>query len=167
MASRKIEDLTPELQEKVRDFKELCNQKGLDVLIYCTFRSPAEQAQLYAQGRTVEAIQKKATELLEVYGRADLADLLFALGPKSGSIVTMAGPGQSLHNYRLAFDGVPLRSGKPVWGTRKKDDLDLWILYGSLIEEIGLEWAGRWKKFREFPHAQLSGYSWKDLICSA
>ena len=28
---------------------------------------------------------------------------------------------------------------------------------GSLGEAVGLEWAGRWRKFREFHHFQFTG----------
>ena len=65
-----------------------------------------------------------------------------------------------------AFDVVPLRNGKPVWGTSgdgiddnpaddNTDDLELWQRIGQIGESLGLEWAGRWKTMREFPHFQL------------
>jgi peptidoglycan L-alanyl-D-glutamate endopeptidase CwlK len=69
-----------------------------------------------------------------------------------------------MHNYGLAIDSVPMRSGKPVWDSKKPEDLTLWQLYGRLSVEAGFEWAGNWKKFREFPHIQEPGAGWKDLI---
>lgn len=87
------------------------------------------------------------------------------VGPQAGrAIVTYAGPGQSMHNYRLAFDAVPMRDGKPVWGTRQPDDLALWKRYGTIGEAVGLEWAGSWTRLREFPHMQEPGARWKELI---
>lgn len=86
MASRRIEDLHPKLQLIANEFIRRCEREGIDVLIYCTYRSKEEQAELYAQGRT-----------------------------KPGKIVTYAKPGYSYHNYGLAFDCVPLANGKPVW----------------------------------------------------
>ncbi|MBK5230848.1 MAG: M15 family metallopeptidase, partial [Thermoleophilia bacterium] len=82
--------------------------------------------------------------------------------------VTNARGGDSMHQYGAAFDAVPLRHGKLVWGTRgdgidddptddDTDDLELWQRLGAIGEACGLEWAGRWKRFREFPHFQYTG----------
>jgi hypothetical protein len=82
-------------------------------------------------------------------------------------IVNNAGPGQSEHNYRQAFDGVPLLGGKPVWGSRQSDDLLLWNIYGEACEAEGLEWAGRWTSLKEMPHAQAANADWRELIKEA
>jgi peptidoglycan L-alanyl-D-glutamate endopeptidase CwlK len=50
---------------------------------------------------------------------------------------------------------VPLRFGKPVWGTSGEDG-ELWKKVGELGKAQGLEWAGDWKKFKEFPHFQFT-----------
>ena len=135
MASRKIEDLQPLLQVKARYFLNLCEREwpggDVDVLITNTLRTMAEQQALYDQGRS-----------------------------KPGKIVTWAKPGSSAHNYGLAFDFVPLRMGKPVWGT-KGADLDLWMRMGHLGETLGLEWGGRWKKV-DMPHFQIP--NWRTLV---
>jgi len=125
--SRKIEDLHPLVQAKCRAHIAACEAAGIYLLITSTYRSPEEQAALYAQGRTAP-----------------------------GKIVTRAKPGQSMHNYRLAYDVVPLRNGKPVWGT-SGEDAKLWAMVGELGEAQGLEWAGRWAKFRESPHFEYTG----------
>jgi peptidoglycan L-alanyl-D-glutamate endopeptidase CwlK len=52
MASRKIEDLVPELQEKFKLFKKMMDDAGIPFMVTCTYRSPQEQLELYAQGRT-------------------------------------------------------------------------------------------------------------------
>lgn len=126
--SRSLNDLHPEMQRLTAEFLNNCKAAGVDVLITCTFRSNTEQAALYAQGRTAP-----------------------------GRIVTNAKPGQSTHNVTvngkpasLAFDVVPLRNGKPVWDAKDP----LWQQVGEIGEALGLEWAGRWKRFREFPHFQ-------------
>lgn len=103
-------------------------------------------------------------ELRQRWARSDLADLLIAVGPQTGRRVTNAGSGQPMHNYGLAFDAVPLRGGKPVWQTLKKEDRVLWETYGRLGNELGLEWAGNWTRFREFPHMQEPGSQWRELI---
>jgi len=50
--SRKIEDLTPEMQEIVRNWLRLIEAEGIDILITCTRRTLKEQEELYAIGRT-------------------------------------------------------------------------------------------------------------------
>jgi peptidoglycan L-alanyl-D-glutamate endopeptidase CwlK len=128
MTSRRLEDLHPLMRPLVNAFLSACKHDDIDILVTCTYRSDEEQARLYAQGRT-----------------------------KPGPRVTNAKPGQSMHNFRfngkpasLAVDIVPLVNGKPVWSA----SAPVWQKVGKLGEEAGLEWAGRWKRFREFPHFQ-------------
>ena len=122
--SRKLEDLTPDTHRKVFAFREVCRAAGIDLLVTSTYRDAESQAALYAQGRTAP-----------------------------GKIVTNAKPGQSWHNWRCAVDVVPLRNGKPVWGAAGEDG-KLWAQVGALGEAAGLEWAGRWKSFKELAHFQ-------------
>jgi peptidoglycan L-alanyl-D-glutamate endopeptidase CwlK len=122
--SRKIEDLHPTVQDKCRAHMAACEEAGITLIVTSTYRSPEEQAVLYAQGRTAP-----------------------------GKIVTKAKPGQSMHNHRLAYDVVPLRNGKPVWGTSGEDGV-LWQKVGALGVEQGLEWAGSWTTFKEYAHFQ-------------
>lgn len=161
--SRDLKDLEPRVEKKVREMLEVAKFERFELLVYCTYRSVAEQARLYRKGRSIEKIHKKANELAEKYARPDLAEVLLSVGPQSGRIVTNAGPGQSMHNYGLAVDGVPIEDGKPVWGT-KGEDLAKWQRYGKMAEAVGLEWAGRWKRFREFPHIQARDADWRTLI---
>ena len=165
MASRELNDLAPEIAARARQMLSLAEAEGLHVLIYCTLRDNAEQARLFRHGRTLAAIRIKADELRERWGRPDLAALLLSTPPQPGGrIVTNAGPGQSMHNYGLALDGVPMRAGKPVWDSQTPEDATLWAAYGRLGQEAGLEWAGTWTTFCEFPHMQQPGAAWKDLI---
>ncbi|VAX20949.1 hypothetical protein MNBD_NITROSPINAE01-421 [hydrothermal vent metagenome] len=77
---------------------------------------------------------------------------LYAIGrTEPGSIRTNAKPGKSFHQYRVARDVVPIVDGKAVW-----DDFELWQRIGALGEQVGFEWAGSWKTFREFPHFQVT-----------
>ena len=160
MASRNIDDLQYNVRIKARNFLTLCEEAGLEVLIYCTARGMEEQSILYRQSRTLSEIKAKAKELSDVYGRSDLAKILMSVGPQSGPHVTNAGPGQSLHNYGLAFDGVPMIHGKPIWDVKSP----LWQVYGDIAERAGLSWSGNWKGFKEYPHCQDG--RWQDLIGS-
>ena len=126
--SRKIEDLSPKLQAKALRHVSECKKQGIDLLIYCTYRDFEAQNALYAQGRTT-----------------------------AGGIVTMAKGGESWHNYRAAYDCVPLRQGKPVWNQVTTQDKELWLKVGTLGEACGLEWAGRWTgELKETAHFQDS-----------
>lgn len=125
--SRKIDDLIPEMQVLCRKFIDLCKAEGISILITSTYRDAECQNALYAKGRSAP-----------------------------GKIVTWAKGGQSMHNYRVAFDVVPMRYGKPVWSTRGHD-LELWNRIGEIGKSIGLCWAGDWSPGkREFPHFQFT-----------
>lgn len=128
MSSRKLTDLHPQMQPMVTRFLANARAAGINLLVTCTYRSNEEQAALYAIGRT-----------------------------KPGRIVTNAKPGRSTHNNTLngkpaalAVDVVPLRDGKPVWSASDP----VWKRVGEIGEKVGLEWAGRWTTFREYPHFQ-------------
>lgn len=69
-----------------------------------------------------------------------------------GKKITNAKGGESWHNYGSAFDFVPLLYGKPQW-----NDKSLYARCGAIAEKVGLEWAGRWRSFKETAHAQYRG----------
>ena len=120
--SRKLEDLTPHTEQLCRQFIKVCADNGIDILITSTFRDMESQNCLYAQGRTLP-----------------------------GKKVTNAKAGQSFHNYRCAFDFVPLVHGKAQW-----NDIALFTKCGQIAESLGLEWAGNWKTFKEYAHCQYT-----------
>lgn len=151
MASREIKDLSPAMQVLYNKFADRCRRDvnllraGVTVLLTCTYRDNDEQNRLYAQGRTTP-----------------------------GRVVTNAKAGQSAHNAVTpqgapaaeAFDIVPLRHGKPVWGTAgngvdedpsddERDDLEAWQRIGEHGVAVGLKWYGSpGSSFKEFPHFQ-------------
>jgi peptidoglycan L-alanyl-D-glutamate endopeptidase CwlK len=92
VASRLLSDLLPAVQTKAEEAVNLCRKRGIEPLIYCTYRSSEEQNELFAQGRT-----------------------------KPGRIVTNARGGLSWHQWRRAIDVVPLLHGKPLWVYRPTD----------------------------------------------
>ena len=122
--SRKLDDLHPKVKSLAEQFIKACDKAGIDVLIYSTYRDAESQNALYAQGRTTK-----------------------------GSIVTNAKAGQSFHNWRCAFDFVPVVNGKARW-----DDKASYAKCGEIGESLGLEWAGRWTgKLKETAHMQFTG----------
>lgn len=121
--SRNINDLNPKVAAMCSEFINRCKKQDIDVIITSTYRDAASQNELYAQGRT-----------------------------KPGKKVTNAKAGQSYHNWRVAFDFVPLVNGKAQW-----NDAKLFTKCGEIAESVGLEWAGRWTKFREMAHCQYTG----------
>lgn len=152
MVSREIKHLHPDLQVLYNKFFDRCRRdtwmlkNGITILLTCTYRSGEEQTALYEQGRS-----------------------------KPGRIVTNAKAGKSKHNATFpdgtpsaeAFDIVPLRHGKLVWGTAgdgiddddtddHTDDLEVWQRVGEHGVAVGLAWAGNWVQFREFPHFELA-----------
>lgn len=145
MPSRNLNDLAPDVHARAAEFLDRCHEAGHDVIVTCTYRSAADQDALYAQGRTAP-----------------------------GRIVTHLRGGQSMHNVTdksgapasRALDIVPLRHGKVVWGTAgngldqdptddDRDDLELWQRIGAIGEAYGLEWGGRWPRFKDMPHFQV------------
>ena len=86
--------------------------------------------------------------ITSTYRDVEAQDALYAQHPK----VTNAKGGESFHQYRVAFDFVPLSNGKPVW-----DDYRLFKRCGEIGESLGLEWAGRFHSFPESCHFQATG----------
>lgn len=81
---RSLDELLPEVKAKAEKFLAACKDAGIGLIVTGTYRSIAEQDDIYAQGRT-----------------------------KPGDIVTHAHGGESWHNYRRAFD-VAFFDGKRV-----------------------------------------------------
>jgi len=153
MASRDLNDLIPEVKIKALSVQNTCKEDyGFDLLIYCTLRSLEEQARLYRQSRPWKKIELKILRFRK-WGYGYLADILEKVGPCNGPHVTNAAPGESWHSYGQAFDAVPLNGGKAIWSykTGKK----YWDNYGEAVRNAGMQWAGDWKTFKEYPHAQL------------
>jgi len=123
--SRDINELTTETKLHCIAFVAACKVHNIDIIITSTYRDLESQAALYAQGRT-----------------------------KRGDIVTDAKPGQSFHNFRVAFDFAPVLNGKLQYNNAK-----LIEQCGLLAEKVGLEWSGRWKSRPERVHCQLPGLS--------
>jgi len=86
-------------------------------------------------------------------------DALYAQGrTKPGRVVTNAKYPESLHCWGVAFDFAIMRGKEVIW------DISEYAKVGQIGESLGLEWGGRWEKFPDYPHFQLPGYSWQELL---
>jgi peptidoglycan L-alanyl-D-glutamate endopeptidase CwlK len=143
--SRSLDDLLPCVALRVRSMLARCAadpwfiKNKITILVTSTERDNESQDDLYAQGRT-----------------------------RPGKVVTNARGGQSWHNFKCAVDVAPERDGVICWGTKgdgidlddaddHTDDLELWERIAEHGEAAGLEWAGRWRSFKEFAHFQYTG----------
>lgn len=159
--NRDLIRLEPETYVRATNFLADCREAGLGVLVTCCVRSFAEQADLYAIGRTKRGNPCSCGQKRNPVGTCVKHPL--------GLRVTNADAGRSWHNWGRAIDVVPLRHGKPVWGVSgdgidddpwddETDDLELWQRVGAIGKACGLEWAGDWRgPMREFPHFQFTG----------
>ena len=120
--------LYPKVAEKRDQLVAIMQAVGYPVVVTDEYRTFEQQDALYAQGRT-----------------------------KPGSVVTNAKGGESLHNYRCAFD-VAFKKGTGV-----SYDGDFAML-GTVGKILGLEWGGDWASFVDKPHFQFTaGYSLADF----
>ena len=139
---KRIQTLHPSVRKEVEQIVTLCNkalQGTAQVRITDAYRTFAQQTLLYNQGRTLP-----------------------------GKIVTNAKAGQSIHNYGFAVDFCLLINGKTVsWDIKKDWDNDKiadWMECVAIFKANGWDWGGDWKSFKDYPHFEKKGYSWKKLI---
>jgi peptidoglycan L-alanyl-D-glutamate endopeptidase CwlK len=129
---RAIDTLDVGFQKQVRGWVNEMVTSRITTLIYCGQRSMEEQAALYAKGRT-----------------------------SKGRIVTKAKPGESYHNYGLAFDWVPLKQNPKnadLWFADWDDQtaFKLGDQVGLSFGLVGISW--------ETGHLQTSLYkTWRDI----
>ena len=131
--SRLLEDLIPCVQSRAVSFIARAEvELDIKILVTCTFRDAEKQDQLYQIGRRG------------------------VLGEK---VVTNAKGGDSFHQYRVAFDIFPMRSGKAILFQEDGNEISdpVWQSLGRIAAECGLEWAGLWEHFPEGPHFQYTG----------
>jgi hypothetical protein len=128
ITSQRISTLHPLIRSRVADFINEADRLGIQLRITSAYRSFAEQDALFAQGRT-----------------------------QPGNIVTNARGGESIHNFGLAFDVVPMVHGQTDWNGN-------WPFIGTLGKSFGFIWGGDWQTFPDRPHFELNvGLSLADL----
>jgi peptidoglycan LD-endopeptidase CwlK len=119
--SRRLDDLDPLVRPICDRHIQLCTAAGIELLITSTYRDIESQNALYTLGRTLP-----------------------------GSRVTNAQGGQSWHNFRCAWDVVPLIHGKCVWTAYQTQSNILTPLWQSVVDlgkqagaEAGADWTGK------------------------
>lgn len=145
MPSRRAEDLHAILQPQAKTHLAACELewpgRDIEVFFTCTYRSGAEQNQLWSLGRTVRSHVGPWTAARPL-----------------GRVVTRAKAGQSAHNYEvsgkpaaLAYDLAVIVFGKLVWDSRSP----YWQRVGQLGTGLGLVWYGSPNApFQEAAHFQ-------------
>ena len=116
----RLNTLQPTLQAKFYELKKAAwDNLQISIFLASATRTFDQQNQLYQQGRTTR-------------------------GPR----VTNAKPGQSWHNFGLAFDIAIWKGETLVWNIPNS--------LGAAGENCGLVWGGRWEGFRDICHFQLT-----------
>lgn len=122
-----IATLHPRVKPFARALIEKSAGQGLIIKVISAMRTFAEQDVLFAKGRTTP-------------------------GPK----VTNARGGFSNHNFGLAFDiGIFTGSTDPEKAKNFVSSSPAYKAIGALGTDLGLEWGGNWKNFKDEPHFQL------------
>jgi len=122
--------LHPALERGVRELMRRMAVAGFPhVGVSSTYRDNVHQDWLFAQGRT-----------------------------RPGNIVTNARGGQSIHNYRLAFDIFQNIRGQE-WNNPR-----FFEAAGRIWQEMGGVWGGNWINFVDRPHFEYThGLTLRDL----
>lgn len=174
MASRDLNDLTPQFKAKAEKLLEGCAQRGIIMKPTCTQRDPWEQARLYRQSRTSAKIAEQAA-WLRGQGAEFLSDCLMDVGPQSGKLgvhVTKVLPGQSWHQWGEAIDCYwEITPGTASWDIDEEgpNGQNGYRVYNEVAIDVGLFPAGiNWGW--DWPHIQMKPvsnpakiYSWDEI----
>lgn len=125
---RLVSPLHPQLISKGLQLLTAMAAVGLPMLVTDAVRTVAEQQALYAKGRTAP-----------------------------GAIVTEDDGVTHVSNHQLHADGFGhaidctfVVNGEPSWLSTLP-----WSFYGSVAEQLGLKWGGRWSAIKDLPHVEL------------
>jgi peptidoglycan LD-endopeptidase CwlK len=131
-SASRISGLAPVVQRAASELIDRCYAAGVQIVIVQGLRTYAEQAALYAQGRTTP-----------------------------GPIVTQAQAGHSNHNFGYALDFALLTNdGRSVsWDTKLDGDRDGrsdWNEVAEIGKDLGFKWGGDWTSFVDMPHLEMT-----------
>lgn len=131
--SRNIDDLDPIPRSVCRSHIAACANRGIEIIVTSTYRDAESQEQLWKIGREPGDTRKR---------------------------VTNARAGHSWHNFRCAYDVVPVIQGKAVWNA--KDPVWQEVVEAGIA--VGAEAGARWKTFPDLPHFQVRPKAGDDFI---
>lgn len=117
--SRHLEDLDPEARIVCNDHCARCHAEGIELMITSTWRDNEAQSALWLVGRGPDDLRRT---------------------------VTNAKAGHSWHNFRVAWDVVPLVYGKCDWVSRYPNGklTPLWLRVVTLGKEAGALAGADW-----------------------
>ena len=147
--------LDPEVAERATHHMTLCLVEGIEIFLTQGYRTFAEQAAIYAEGRTANGEPCKHAGVVRPIGTCPEH-------PK-GVIVTNARPGYSWHNWRRR-PGSALGVGaydvaiRDYPGDTTPDNVydGPWQRVIELGERAGMLAGGRWKH-PDLPHFEIHG----------
>ncbi|MGE7933884.1 M15 family metallopeptidase [Viridibacillus arvi] len=124
-------ELHPIVEENKNILFEKAAEIDIDVIITEGLRPFEKQDELYNQGRST-----------------------------LGNIVTYSKAGESFHNYGLAFDyAIKNTNGGIEWDIDydgNQNGQSDWFEVAEIAKELGFEWGGDWRKFKDYPHLQMT-----------
>jgi hypothetical protein len=145
----KINLLIPAVRPFFEAFLASLDKCGLRYSVLETLRTQEVQDAYYAQGR----------EGLEEINRLRKIAGLYLLGADEAKRI-VTNTRRSPHQDGIAADIVPvMNNGKIPW-TITEENAELWLTFGRLGREAGLEWGGAWTPLDKFgigwdaPHYQ-------------
>lgn len=127
--SRKVEDLTPEAQDKFKEFKAAVEAAGILFTVTSTYRDQEMQDYLYASGRT-----------------------------RPGPILTKVKHSrhQDREAWDIAMIGP---KGEICWDVKvdvNKNQIPDYLEAARIGASLGLVAGGLWEGFKDWPHYELS-----------
>lgn len=146
---RDINQLQPELADRVRAFLAACKTKGIEICISETLRTTEVQAAYYARGRRPYSVVQ------ELYKTAGLGEISEADAAKK--VTNCDGvKNKSRHQGGGAIDMVPVKNGSAWWTAPEQT----WTEIGMFAEKFGLDWCAggygqTWGKGWDNPHFEL------------
>lgn len=146
MASRRIEDLTPRMQEKIKLFEQKLEEAGLHFHRSCTLRSHEEQLALWMRGRN------PLEKVNAAYKKVGLAPIT---AEENRWPVTWRRT--SIHESGEAVDYYQEVEGKASYDIKVDADFDNipdWKEFVYIAQMCGLECGGAWDK-KDWPHVQF------------
>lgn len=124
------------VKESALEMIKRAYEENIYVKITSGYRSFAEQAKLYGQGRNNYIYEGKQ------------------YANPNENVVTHAEPGESNHNFGLAIDFVLLSEDgkKALWEVD-----NYWKHVAAIGKQLGFQWGGDWNSFKDYPHLEMIG----------